>query len=355
MPVTNAPTTRPPGSGTPGSGTPGSGTSGTVVTVRVPATSANLGPGFDALGLALALYDEHVFTAAGRDELPAPGLVTVVGEGAGTVACGDANLVVAAARATAAWVGAALPPFDLACTNRIPHGLGLGSSAAAIVAGVVGARALLGLPRDRPAELAAAARLEGHPDNVAPAVLGGFTVAWREPTPGAPGGDAAADPLGTARAVRLDPTGFRILAYLPPTAVSTVAARGLLPAAVSHADAAHAAGRAALLVAALTGRADLMFPATEDRLHTRARGIAMPATLELIDRLRADGVAAVLSGAGPGVLALVPDGQPDPTIGDSTVPVGWRRMRLDADMAGVRCTPGPREQVAAPVLGGIRS
>lgn len=351
MPVTDAPTAGV--SGVPA--TVGPGVHATVVTVRVPATSANLGPGFDALGLALALYDEHVFTVRGPDASPACGRVTVAGEGAGTVACDDANLVVAAARATAAWAGAALPPFDLSCTNRIPHGLGLGSSAAAIVAGVVGARALLGLPRDPPAELAAAARLEGHPDNVAPAVLGGFTVAWREPVPGSPGAGVPADPAGTARAVRLDPSGFRVLAYLPPTAVSTVAARGLLPAAIPHADAAHAAGRAALLVAALTGRADLVFPATEDRLHTRARGIAMPGSLELIDRLRAQGTAAVLSGAGPSVLALVPDGHPDPTTGDGHPPVGWRLMRLDADRAGVRCVAGRCEGVAVSLPGEVAS
>lgn len=295
-------------------------------TVRVPATTANLGPGFDALGLALGMHDEHRFTPMPPG---APAVSVVVrGEGADSVACDDANLVVTAVRAAAADAGAVLPPFALSCTNTIPHGLGLGSSAAAIVAGVVAGRTLVGLPRDPAAELAMAARLEGHPDNVAPAVLGGFTVAWCEPGPvGVP----------VARALRLVPAGFAIVGFLPPAPMSTVAARGLLPPLVPHADAAHAAGRAALAVAALTGHPELLLPATEDRLHTRARGVAMPASLELLDRLRAAGVAAVLSGAGPTVLALVHARSPRPELLAhwTGLPAGWRRIDLAPDPDGV--------------------
>jgi len=302
-----------------------------AVRVRVPATSANLGPGFDALGLALSRYDEHEFI---RDPAGRPGSarVTVSGEGAGALACDDGNLVVTAARASAAWAGRALPPFVLHCTNRIPHGLGLGSSAAAIVAGVIGGRTLSGLPRDEGAELVAAARLEGHPDNVAPAILGGFTIAWVD--------SAAAGPI-TARAARLEPSGFRVLAYLPTTAVSTAAARGLLPAVVPHGDAAHAAGRSALLVLALTGRADLLLPATEDRLHTQARGVAMPESLAMIEQLRAQGIAAVLSGAGPGVLALVADGKGEGITATGQLPAGWQRLELSPDLVGAQCTAQP--------------
>ncbi len=300
-------------------------------TVRVPATTANLGPGFDALGLALGLHDEHRFTPLPPGAPPVT--VVVSGEGAEVVACDDANLVVTAARAAAADAGRTLPPFALSCANAIPHGLGLGSSAAAIVAGVVAGRTLAGLPRDPGAELVLAARLEGHPDNVAPAVLGGFTIAWCEP-------DAAGVP--TARAVRLAPAGFAVVAFLPPAPMSTVAARGLLPPLVPHSDAAHAAGRAALAVAALTGRPELLLAATEDRLHTRARGVAMPDALDLLDRLRAAGVAAVLSGAGPTVLALLDAAAPIPPLpGAGTgLPPGWRRVDLTSDPVGVTVAAG---------------
>lgn len=325
--------------------TPVPGTDRVSFTVRVPATAANLGPGFDALGLALDLRDCHRFvpTAPGSP----PVTVTVTGEGAGIVADDDANLVVLAARAAAADAGTELPPFALTCENRVPHGLGLGSSAAAIVAGVVGGRSLLGLARDPAVELRLSARLEGHPDNVAPAILGGFTVAWCETAPGAgrgplpgggAGGGAGAPPV--ARAVSLAVSGFEVVAFLPPAPMSTSAARGLLPPTVTHADAAHAAGRAALVVAAVTGRPDLLFAATEDRLHTRARGVAMPVSLALLDRLRAVGVAAVLSGAGPTVLALVPTGRRPAELDAATtsLPTGWRRVALVPDPVGTTVT-----------------
>lgn len=308
-------------------------------TVEVPATTANLGPGFDALGLALDLRDSHRFVATAPGSPPVT--VTVSGEGAGVVAADDANLVVLAARAAAADSGRELPPFALACDNRVPHGLGLGSSAAAIVAGVVGGRSLLGLARDHAVELRLSARLEGHPDNVAPAILGGFTIAWCEtarPT-GAGSGAGASGPT-VARAASLTASGFGVVALLPPAPMSTSAARGLLPLTVAHADAAHAAGRAALVVAAVTGRADLLFAATEDRLHTRARGVAMPASLILLDRLRSAGVAAVLSGAGPTVLALVPTGEHPAELDAVTrsLPTGWRRVDLVPDATGTTVT-----------------
>lgn len=319
------------------------GTERVSFTVRVPATTANLGPGFDALGLALDLRDSHRFVATPLGSPPVT--VTVSGEGVGSVACDDANLVVLAARAAAADAGTALPPFALACENRVPHGLGLGSSAAAIVAGVVGGRTLLGLARDPAVELRLSARLEGHPDNVAPAILGGFTIAWCEtarstgPGPG-PGAGAGAGAPPVARAVSLAASGFGVVAFLPPAPMSTSAARGLLPPTVAHADAAHAAGRAALVVAAVTGRPEFLFAATEDRLHTRARGVAMPASLTLLDRLRSAGVAAVLSGAGPTVLALVSGGEQPAELDAVTrsMPAGWRRLALVPDPIGTTVT-----------------
>jgi len=265
-----------------------------AVRVRVPATSANLGPGFDALGLALGLHDEVVaaVTASGLD-------IGVSGEGAeDLLGAGEKHLIVRAMRVAFDDLNVAQPPgLVLRCANRIPHGRGLGSSAAAIVAGVVAARALAGASTRPQDVLPLASVLEGHPDNVAPCLFGGLTIAW-----------VAAGPAGLpeARAVRLDPhPGVRLVAFIAPAPVSTKVARGLLPAAVPHADAARNAGRAALLVAALTARPDVLLDGTEDKLHQDYRAPAMPHSHDLVTRLRAACVPAVVSGAGPSVLAFL--------------------------------------------------
>ncbi|MDA0567163.1 homoserine kinase [Streptomonospora sp. S1-112] len=267
------------------------------VRVRTPATSANLGPGFDSLGLALALHDEV------EVELdPGGGLgVEVEGEGAGEVPLDGTHLVVRAMRAVFEEAGRPLPGLRLRCRNAIPHGRGLGSSASAIVAGVSAAATLLGwttpeggLDRDRVFELAAG--IEGHPDNVAPCVYGGCTVAWR--------GEDRWRALGVPVSPRVAP-----IACVPAERLSTEAARGLLPASVPHADAAFTAGRAALLVAAVSGHPELLLEATEDRLHERYREPAMPESLRLARELRkVHGLAAVVSGAGPTVLVLADAG-----------------------------------------------
>ena len=261
------------------------------VLVRAPATSANLGPGFDALGLALALHDEieAVVTASGLS-------VEVSGEGAAEVAdAGEGHLVVRAMRVAFDDLGVDQPPgLALRCVNRIPHGRGLGSSAAAIVAGILAARALAGASVAAKDALPLASALEGHPDNVAPCLFGGLTIAW------------LADSTATAGAVRLEPLEeIRPIAFIAPEPVSTKVARGLLPASVPHAHAARNAGRAALLVAALTARPDALFDASEDLLHQNYRAPVMPATHELVSRLRAAGVPAVVSGAGPSALAFL--------------------------------------------------
>ncbi|GHJ51866.1 homoserine kinase [Nonomuraea sp. TT08I-71] len=301
------------------------------VRVRVPATSANLGPGFDALGLALRLHDD---VAA---EVTAGGVrVAVTGEGAGELPDGDRHLVVTAMRAAFDVLGAQPAGLALECVNRIPQARGLGSSSAAIVAGVLLARALVadGATRlDDAAALRLASELEGHPDNVAPCLLGGFTVAWTEPA------DARAVSLPVAAAVR--PTVF-----VPVERGLTSVARAALPATVPHGDAALTAGRAALLVHALTADPGLLLPATVDRLHQDYRAAGMPATAALVSALRAAGVAAVVSGAGPTVLAL------------SEVPAGfepgtdWRRWELPIDVSGARVARGrlghaERDPVAA--------
>ncbi|MQA81070.1 MAG: homoserine kinase [Streptosporangiales bacterium] len=259
-----------------------------TVRVRVPATSANLGPGFDTAGLALARYDEV------EASVVESGLrVDVEGIGADSLPRTERHLVVRAARAAFEELGGQPAGFAVRCRNAIPHGRGLGSSAAAIVAGVVAARALHGCADPAGAEaLPLAARLEGHPDNIAACLLGGVTFAWT-------------DADGTVDAARFDPApDLTAVALVPPFGLSTRRARGLLPAQVPHADAAANAARAALLAPALTGRLDLLRVATEDRLHQAYREPAMPDTLRLVAALRAAGHAAVVSGAGPAVLVL---------------------------------------------------
>jgi homoserine kinase len=287
------------------------------VRVRVPATSANLGPGFDALGLALGLHDELTGEITG-----AALRIEVIGEGAGEVSLDERHLVARAMRAGFAALGAEPAGVALTCHNRIPHGRGLGSSAAAIVGGLVLARALVAdgerrLPDDL--LLALASELEGHPDNVAPCLLGGLTIAW--------------ETANGARATRVELAPIEPVVLVPPFTASTERARGLLPASVPHGDAARNAGRAALLVAALTGRPALLLDATEDRLHQEYRRSAMPASAELVDRLRAAGHPAVISGAGPTVLVLA-RGRVEAEAVRAFAPAGWRVEQPGIDRNG---------------------
>ncbi|MBV1848870.1 homoserine kinase [Catellatospora tritici] len=258
-------------------------------TVLAPATSANLGPGFDALGLALDLCDEVTawVTEDGKTR------VTVEGEGAGELPADDTHLVVRAMRETFAELGAQPSGLGLHCRNRIPQARGMGSSSAAIVAGVTLANALAGGRLSRADEVRLAGRIEGHPDNIAPCLLGGFTIAWG----GATGARAVSLPVAS---------GVRPTVFVPAVRGFTAAARAALPPQVPHADAAFNAGRSALLVHALTEAPGLLYEATEDRLHQGYRAPGMPETAELVARLRAAGAAAVVSGAGPSVLVLSP-------------------------------------------------
>ncbi|HXR42683.1 MAG TPA: homoserine kinase [Acidothermaceae bacterium] len=263
------------------------------VRVRVPATSANLGPGFDSFGLALQLYDDVVVRVAES------GLsVDVAGEGADEVRRDKRNLVVRSVHATFDLLGGQPRGLEVVCANRIPHGRGLGSSAAAIVAGVVAARELvLGGPEKLPddAMLRLAAQLEGHPDNVAACLFGGFTIAWNE--------DDEFGPV--SRALRLDVhPDLSPVAFVPETKASTAKVRKLVPEQVPHHDAATNAARAALLVEAITRRPDLLLVSTADLLHQPYRASAMTRSAALVERLRAAGIPAVISGAGPTVLAL---------------------------------------------------
>ncbi|HET6561247.1 MAG TPA: homoserine kinase [Marmoricola sp.] len=292
------------------------------VRVRVPASSANLGPGFDSLGLALGLHDVVAGEVSGAELV-----ITAEGEGSDELPRDETHLVHRAMVRGFDALGAAPPGLRLHCVNSIPHGRGLGSSSAAIVGGLALARALVvdGDRRlDDQALFGLAAKMEGHPDNVAPAVFGGFTVAY-----------ACDDDFAAVRLEVTSPVAF--VALVPSEPLHTEVARGLLPTTVSHADASFNAGRAALLVAALTGRPDLLLSATEDRLHQGYRAAAMPDSAELIAALRADGLAAVLSGAGPTVLALADRGQVAHVVG--LAPAGWSATELELDRSGVRVLP----------------
>ncbi|WP_206793167.1 homoserine kinase [Amycolatopsis sp. MtRt-6] len=285
--------------------------------VTVPASTANLGPGFDAFGMALSLYDvvEVRVTESGLK-------VEVADVGAGGVAdvpTDETHLVVRAIRKTCAHLGVELPGLHLRCFNAIPHARGLGSSAAAVVSGVAAGYALAGREIDAFDALQLAAGFEGHADNAAASLLGGLVLAWCEG--------------GRFHAERLTPhAAIRPVAAVPSVRSATATTRGLLPATVPHADAAHNAGRAALAVHALTAKPELLLAATEDRLHQDYRAPAYPASTELVATLRARGVPATISGAGPTVLALTTGGILPPEVGVTDFDV----LELPVDLTGVQ-------------------
>ncbi|MBV9088810.1 MAG: homoserine kinase [Mycobacteriaceae bacterium] len=267
---------------------------GLTASAVVSGSTANLGPGFDSLGLALDLYDEIIVTTTES------GLqVEVEGEGAGQVPLGPEHLVVKAVEQGLAAAGTRAPGLVVRCRNDIPHSRGLGSSAAAVVGGLAAANGLLTQAGSTPLSptqlIQISSEFEGHPDNASAAVLGGAVVSWTEHP----------DDHPTYRAVglRLHPD-IRLFAAIPEERSLTAATRVLLPGHVSHEDARFNVSRAALLVVALTERPDLLPAATDDRLHQPQRAAAMPASAEYLRLLRRCGIAAALSGAGPAVIAL---------------------------------------------------
>lgn len=297
----------------------------TTLRVRVPATSANLGPGFDTLGIALGFADE--LTVRTTDT---PGtVVRVTGVGEGEVPTDESNLVVRSAAHVFEQLGRSMPGLEIEAHNRIPHGRGMGSSGAAIVAGVMIAAGLLASEPD-PVQLNEdellrfASALEGHPDNVAPALFGGLTIAW-------------VDEDRAPRFKRLMVhRGISPLVLVPEFTMSTELARSLQPKQVPHEDAVFNVSRSALLVAALTQSPELLFESTEDRLHQNYRGEAMPETRDLIGALRQAGHAAVVSGAGPSVLVLA--GDPGARIAAAELAEaqgdGWTSHYLAVDIKG---------------------
>lgn len=279
------------------------------VVVEAPATSANLGSGFDCLGLSLELRDRVTFELADQTS------VTVNGEGAGEVNRGPDHLILSTVRRAFEECGSSPPDVAVTCENRVPHGRGLGSSSAAIVTGLAGARAL-GADMSDEDLLALATAIEGHPDNVAPAFLGGLTVAWMQ--------------SGVGRAVRLDPAvGLVATVAVPQERLPTATARTLLPDAVPFGDAVHALGRSALAVAAFSAHPELLLAATEDRIHQDYRRSAYPRSWELVQELREQGIAAAISGAGPSVVAFAMDVK---------VPPDWRIVVVPVTDEGVRVT-----------------
>ncbi len=289
-------------------GMPGLPTDAPSVRIRVPASTANLGPGFDAVGLALGLWDEYDVTV-GSDT--GHGLrIAVTGEAAEAVPLDATHLVVRAMAHGCARLELVMPAdVCLVARNGVPHGRGLGSSAAAIVAGVVAAQVFsrvgdweghpAGQRVDVDLEVATdlSSELEGHPDNASASVRGGMTVSWtRDP------GDPSSSSTGTA-SVAIHPD-ITAVVLLPESQLATHTARAVLPPTVDHTAAALNSGRAALLVEAMSRRPDLLLPATRDWLHQGFRRAAFAPSMDLVDALRAQGHAAVISGAGPSVVVL---------------------------------------------------
>jgi homoserine kinase len=304
---------------------------GRSVTVKVPATTANLGPGFDTLGLALALYDELTVTVRER-----PGAtVQVSGVGAGEVPTDESNLVVRAIAHAFAAYDQPVPGLDLVANNVIPHGRGLGSSGAAIVSGIMAAKGLLEgvVDIDPLGLLSLATEMEGHPDNVAPCLFGGLTIAWVAPE-------------GPQFKKLIVHRGVSPLVLVPQATMSTALARSLQPESVPHADAIFNVSRSTLLIAALIQSPELLLAATEDRLHQNYRAEAMPDTSRLIGLLRQNGFPAVVSGAGPSILVLCSDpaqrlAAAELVAAESHTP--WQSLILAVDFKGATVVTHPVE------------
>lgn len=278
---------------------------GSSVCVRVPASSANIGPGFDSIGLALGIWDEYVVTVSTE-----PGLgIDVEGEGAESLPRDERHLVYRSMQRAWALLQVRSPEgLHLSCRDAIPHGRGLGSSASAIVAGIVAAQGLHDIAvgrdsangsfdRDFTNNLAAA--IEGHPDNASASVFGGMTLSWAD--------DVVP---GQIHSIQLEVTGDVMpLLFVPATQLPTATARAVLPEQIPHDVAAQNSARVGLLVEAVTRRPELLLAATREWLHQEQRRASFPASMALLDALRGKGHAAVISGAGPSVLVLTTPAQ----------------------------------------------
>lgn len=290
---------------------------GQRVRVTVPGSSANLGPGFDTLGLALAIHDtvEVEVTESGVE-------VEVHGEGAEELPTNDSHLVVRAIRAGLRAAGMEAPGLKVVCHNRIPQSRGLGSSAAAAVAGVAAANGLAGFPLSEEQVIQEASVFEGHPDNAAASVLGGAVVSWTDKPV-----DGRTAPQYRAVGLEVHPD-IRATALVPSFHASTNAVRQVLPSDVSHIDARFNVSRVAVMTTALTTHPELLWEGTRDRLHQTYRAEVLPVTAEWVNRLRNRGYAAFLSGAGPTCLVLSTSEIPDSVLAEAR-DAGIRVMELE--------------------------
>ncbi|MCF3141088.1 MULTISPECIES: homoserine kinase [unclassified Paenarthrobacter] len=302
---------------------------GQRLTVKVPGTSANLGPGYDSLGLALSIYDTLTVETLGTGELE----FELSGEGADTLPRDASHLVVRAIDLALDRLGFQRSGLKITAENVNPHGRGLGSSASAVVAAVTAANALVPEESRQGLDwvLQLTSEIEGHPDNVAPAIFGGLALSWQD-----------SEQYSSTRA-DVAPEVIPVVA-VPDYELSTETARGLLPASVGHHAAAMNSGRAALLIHALTAQPELLLPGTEDYLHQSYRAQAMRPSADLIAALRSAGHAAVVSGAGPTVMVLAHGEQEAAVVTEfieaytasNTPDVGWRVMTLAVDVQGAR-------------------
>ena len=296
---------------------------GQKVTVKVPASSANLGPGFDTLGLALGLYD-----TVDVEVIPQGLEVEIFGEGEDDLPRDGSHLVVKAIRAGLKAADVDVPGLRVVCHNNIPQSRGLGSSAAAAVAGVAAANGLAGFPLDDAQVVQLSSAFEGHPDNAAASVLGNAVVSWTEiPV------DGRTHPQYKAVSIPVHPS-IRAFALVPAFHASTEAVRRVLPSDVTHVDARFNVSRCAVMTVALQHHPELLWEGTRDRLHQPYRADVLPVTAEWVNRLRNKGYAAYLSGAGPTCMVL--------TTGDG---VDVKSLQ-DARDAGLRAMELP---VAGPV------
>lgn len=312
--------------------------SGTTATVRVPGTSANLGPGFDSLGLAVSLYDTLAISTLVGPELE----FELSGEGVAELPRDASHLVVKTLDIAWARLGYSRGGVRVTANNVLPHGRGLGSSASAIVAAIMAANALVA-PEDRQDAawvLQLASELEGHPDNVAPAIFGAVAISWQD------GADYSS--------AKLTPSNMVVpVVAIPDVELKTERARGMLPATVPHSDAAANSGRAALLIHALSNDPSLLLAGTRDYLHQDYRSEAMPASAALVAQLRQAGHAAFISGAGPTVMVLANGGAEADAIVATITDLGetaqkttsdgvsWRVLRLEVDLEGAKVEVHP--------------
>ncbi|WP_374071727.1 homoserine kinase [Corynebacterium belfantii] len=290
---------------------------GKKVTVTVPASSANLGPGFDTLGLALSLYDTVEVEVADH------GLeVEVFGEGQGELSLDGSHLVVKAIRAGLKAADVQVPGLRVVCHNNIPQSRGLGSSAAAAVAGVAAANGLAGFPLDDARVVQLSSAFEGHPDNAAASVLGNAVVSWTEiPV------DGRTEPQFKAVTISVD-NRIKATALVPDFHASTEAVRRVLPSDVTHLDARFNVSRCAVMTVALQHHPELLWEGTRDRLHQPYRADVLPVTAEWVNQLRNRGYAAYLSGAGPTIMVLHTEPVDEAVLNDARE-AGLRVLSLD--------------------------